>query len=249
MKKIGIVGGVGWRSTAEYYAEICRRSEQLHLARRMPGVPSTPPIAIESLDLAQALEYLGNDKDERSWSRFDEYHRAALLRLAAGGSHVALIASNTPHHRWDSIVRGVPIPVISIVDAAAREAIHLGAREVLILGTALTMESARFREAFGKHGIHAAGPRSQAVRERTLALIEELQRGQRKGATGRLTRIAKAVFADQFSVEPAVCLACTELPLAFPARKMVPSFQYGGVTWINTVAAHINAVLDCAGIL
>ena len=249
MKKIGIVGGVGWRSTAEYYAEICRRSEELHLARRLPGLPSTPEIAIESLDLARALEWLGNDRDERSWLRFDEYHRAALLRLAAGGSEVALIASNTPHHRWASIVRAVPIPVISIVDAAAREAIRLGAREVLILGTALTMESARFRDAFAKHGVHAVGPRSAAASERVLALIEELQRGHRKGATGRLTRIARAVFADQFSAQPAVCLACTELPLAFPVQKMVPSFQHAGVTYINTVAAHINAALDCAGIL
>jgi aspartate/glutamate racemase len=43
MKKIGIVGGIGWPSTVDYYSEICRRSEQWHLARNPRAVPSTPP--------------------------------------------------------------------------------------------------------------------------------------------------------------------------------------------------------------
>jgi aspartate racemase len=70
VKKIGIVGGVGWQSTVHYYSELCRRSEQWHLAASLPGVPSTPEITIESLDLAVAISYLGSD-DEQSWSRFD----------------------------------------------------------------------------------------------------------------------------------------------------------------------------------
>ncbi|HEX4038160.1 MAG TPA: aspartate/glutamate racemase family protein [Acidobacteriaceae bacterium] len=249
MKKIGIVGGIAWRSTVEYYAEICRRSDELHRARRLPGPPSIPEIAIESLDLARALAWLGSEGDERSWERFDAYHRSALLRLEAGGAEVALIASNTPHHRWDSIVRGVRIPVISIVDAAAGEAVRLGAREVLLLGTALTMSSARLREAFAQHGIRAAGPSREATRATTLALIEDLQLGRSRGAGARLGRIARAAFAELFAGHPVVCLACTELPLAFPARRTQPSFQHAGVTYINTVAAHINATLESAGIL
>ena len=55
MKKIGIVGGVGWQSTTEYYAELCRRSEQWHLARNPRDVPTMPEISIESLDLVKAM--------------------------------------------------------------------------------------------------------------------------------------------------------------------------------------------------
>ena len=85
MKKIGIVGGVAWQSTTEYYSELCRRSEQWHLARNPHNVPMMPEISIESLDLAKAISYLASDDDEQSWSQFDDYHRCALKRLEANG--------------------------------------------------------------------------------------------------------------------------------------------------------------------
>ena len=95
MKKIGVVGGVAWRSTVDYYSEICRRSEQWHVSRNLQGVPSTPEMSIESLDLHKAVSYLGSDDDddEESWLQFDDYHRAALRRLEASGADFALMAS------------------------------------------------------------------------------------------------------------------------------------------------------------
>jgi aspartate racemase len=127
MKKIGIVGGVGWQSTMEYYSGLCCRSEQWHLARDPRGVPTTPEISIESLDLAKAISYLGSDDDEQSWSQFDEYHRRALKRLETNAADFALMASNTPHHRFEAIVRGIRIPVISILDEMAKESARIGA--------------------------------------------------------------------------------------------------------------------------
>ncbi len=131
MKKSGIVGGVAWLSTVDYYTEICRRSERLHLAKNLQCAPSTPEMSIESLDLNKAFSYLGTDDDEESWSQFDEYHRAALQRLEASGAEFALIASNTSHHRFSAIVRGIGIPVISIFgerDAIARRTVYTAVR-------------------------------------------------------------------------------------------------------------------------
>jgi aspartate racemase len=158
MKKIGIVGGIGWQSTMEYYSELCRRSEHWHLARNPRAVPPIPEISIESLDLAKAIAYLGSDDDEQSWSRFDDYHRHALKRLETNGADFALMASNTPHHRFEAIVRSVRIPVISILDEMAKESARIGAQQVLLLGTALTMTSTKFRQTFAKHGIEATSP-------------------------------------------------------------------------------------------
>ncbi len=246
MKKIGIVGGIAWLSTVDYYSELCRRSERWHLSKSLPGVPSTPEMSIESLDLNKAVSYLGTDDDEESWSQFDHYHRAALARLEASGADFALMASNTSHHRFGAIVRGIGIPVISILDAAAKESARIGASEVLILGAAVTMRSSRFREAFAKYGVEAAGPHDEAARAMAVGLITELQLGKPDGAAERLSRIAKSSFSRQFTSWPVVCLACTELPLAFPEKKTLATFEYDGVSYINTTAIHINAAFDFA---
>jgi len=246
MKKIGIVGGVAWPSTVHYYSEICRRSEQWHLAKNLQGVPSTPEMSIESLDLNKAVSYLGIDGDEESWMQFDDYHRAALQRLEASGADFALMASNTPHHRFASIVSGIRMPVISIFEVVAKESARMGAREVLILGTALTMRSSRLCEEFAKYGIEAAGPHDEATRTETAGLIRALQDGKLDGAAERLGRIAKFSSERQSVAQPVVCLACTELPLAFQEKKMLATFEYDGVLYLNTTAVHINAAFDFA---
>jgi aspartate racemase len=246
MKKIGIVGGVAWLSTVDYYSEICRLSERWHVANHFQGPPSTPEMTIESLDLNKAVSYLGIDGDEESWSQFDEYHRAALQRLEASGADFALMASNSPHHRFEAIVRGVGIPVISMLEAVAKESARIGATEVLILGTALTMSSARFREAFAKHGIEAAGPEDEVTRSMTVGLIAGLQLGKVEGAAERLGAIAKASFERQFRAQSVVCLACTELPSAFPQLKTLPSFVVDGISYINTTVVHARAAFDLA---
>ncbi len=175
MKKIGIVGGIGWLSTVDYYTEICRRSERQSIAGDRNHPPSTPEMSIESLDLSKAASLIGVDPDDESWSRFDEYHRSALRRLEASGADFALIASNTPHH-----------------------------------------------------------------------LIAELQGGESEGAALQIGRIAQASFLRQFAGRPIVCLACTELPLAFPEWKTLESFVADGITYVNSSAVHIAAAFDLA---
>jgi aspartate racemase len=250
IKKIGIVGGVAWPSTVVYYSELSRRGDELRLTRGAnapaSALDTAMEMAIESLDLNRAVAYWGDDDDDASWARFDEYHRNALKRLEASGAEVAVMASNTPHHRFETIVRGIGIPVISIVDAAANAAARLGAREVLILGTAVTMRSAKFREGFANHEIAARGPRDQQARAMTEELIRELQAGKTAGAAERLGEIARESFAAEFSGPPVVCLACTELPLAFVDENFVATFEDRGVTYISTSAAHVDAVFEFA---
>ncbi|MGA9852612.1 MAG: aspartate/glutamate racemase family protein [Gammaproteobacteria bacterium] len=246
MKKIGIVGGIAWPSTVEYYSEICRLAEEQRVHQPQHGALAMPEMSIESLDHDKAVAYIGTDGDEESWSRFDTYHRTALQRLEAGGARVAAIASNTSHHRLAEIVRGIGIPVISIFEAVARECARIGTRQVLILGTATTMRSARFREVFDAHGIEAAGPESVDIRTLTIRLSEELQHGKDERATARMGEIARAAFKGRFNLPAVVCLACTELPLAFPEFKTLTVFESNGIRYMNSSAVHIRAVFDYA---
>ena len=227
MKKIGIVGGIAWPSTADYYSGICRRSEQWHLARNPQSVPSTPEMTIESLDVNKAVSLLGID-DETS------------------GADFALIASNTPHHRFASIVRGIEIPVLSTLDVVAKESARIGASEVLILGTAVTMRSAKFREGFAKYGVEASGPRDEAATAMTAGLIAELQLGKLEGTAARLAKIVRISFKEPFRTRRVVCLACTELPLAFQEQKTRATFEHDGILYLNSTALHIDAAFDFA---
>jgi aspartate racemase len=246
MKKIGIVGGVAWPSTIHYYSELCRRSERWRLDRNPQGLSSTPEMSIESLDVNKAVSYLGIDGDEESWEQFDDYHRAALQRLETSGADFAVIASNTAHHRFESIVSGIRMPVIDIFAVVAEECARMGVKEVLILGTPLTMRSPRLREEFAKYGIGGAGPRAEATRAETAQLISALQCGHLDGAAERLGWIVKISFERQSIARPVVCLACTELPLAFEKEKMLTTFEHNHVSYINSTAVHINAVFDFA---
>ncbi len=245
MKKIGIVGGVAWPSTVLYYSALCRKSEQWHCARNAQGTPTVPEISIESLDHVKAVAYLGSDKDEQSWARFDEYHRTALKRLAASGAEFAIIASNTPHHRFDAITKDIPIPVISILEASARECARVRARKVLLLGSAVAMKSPKFHEAFAKRGVEATGPEKDSVRAMTIELMGDLQLGKTNGAAERLMEIAR-LGLDREQDKAAVCLACTELPLAFEAMKTAASFSYDGIVFVNSAMAHIEAAFNFA---
>ena len=232
MKKIGIVGGTAWRSTAEYYEALCERSD------------GAAEFAIESLELRRALSYLGNIGDDSSWERFDRYHRDALARVERSGAELAFFASNTPHHRIAQITHGVEIPVVSIVDAVASTCKRTGVDRLLVLGTNLTMRSPAIAAQYARHGIDARPP-LEADRAHVEKLIERLQAGLDTTGGAEIRAIAqRAGYLD--SAASAVALACTELPLAFPGRTREAHFEADGARYVNTLAAHVDAIFAAA---
>ena len=238
MKKIGILGGIGWPSTVEYYAGLCRLADARNRAQM-------PEMAIESLDLAKTEALVGTDGDEDSWLAFDAYHRAALQRLDRGGADFVVIACNTAHHRLAQIERGLAIPVLGIVDTAADACVERGVRDVLILGTRTVMASSVFREAFRQRGIDARAPAEERHWQMVLASIDALSHGHDDGASGRIRQVIVESGMDQ-NPSSAVYLGCTELPLAFPAHKHEGMFEIDGIRCINSTALHIHAAFEYA---
>jgi aspartate racemase len=229
----------------DYYAELCHRAEEQCLAADARRVPSLPEMSIESLDMHKAISYLGAEGDEASWVPFDEYHRAALLRLTASGADFALLASNTPHHRFDTIVRGVGIPVIDLHAVIAQRCARADARRVLVLGTTFTMESQRLRNAFAQAGVDAAAPQDAVARAELAQVIAEVLRNRLAGAAERIARIARTAIARSAAPQT-VCLACTELLLAFPEHRRTAIFEVDGVRYANASALHMDAAFDFA---
>jgi aspartate racemase len=246
MKKIGLVGGLAWLSTIEYYSEIHRAVETQFTNTAYLERQSSLEMSIESLDLKTALSYLGSEGDESTWSKFDTYHRDALLRLQQSGAECAAIASNTPHARFDSIVRGVEIRVVDIFTVVAEEAASRGLRHVLILGTPLTMMSQRFRLVLSSHGVRAIEVTDEEAVSETFDLIGRLQCGRMQEAAEEIEGIVRRIWKAPPQAQPCVILACTELPLAFEESVRESVFVSGDITYINPMAVHIRAILNYA---
>ncbi len=242
MKKIGIIGGLAWPSTIEYYRLLCVKTNAHFQARgAMPPLP-TPRIVIESLDISQTRRLRGTQGDEASWKDYDDFFRETFVRLKRAGAEVGLIASNTPHTRLAGIDRNLPLAIVSIVDATAALVGGLGARRALILGTSLTMRSDIYRNALEKHDVEIiARPTDDEIAELEQLIDVDLYQGEITGARERIVRLCRAHTIPNSG--DVVCLACTELPLAFPEHRQDAHFDIAGVRFVNTAVAHVEAVL------
>jgi aspartate racemase len=244
LKKIGIVGGISWFSTVLYYKTICQLSHEHQHEREPEGPPAVPEMTIESLNINKSFNLRGQPGDEASWRRYEAYFQAALKRLEASGVDFAIIASNTPHNRYDSITRGINIPVLSIFEEVAKECARQGVRNALILGTAPTMSSPVFPVVLGKHGIIGSVPETNQDQAVVIKLIDELHAGANHEAAELIQRLVEKSLPMNSGERQAVCLSCTELPLAFPEFADAPTFEIDGVLYVNTTVIHAKAAFD-----
>ena len=209
MKKLGIIGGTSWASTALYYEQINRG-----VAQRLGGLHSAV-LGIESLDLAPiaAMQQSGD------WAGVGRIAAEAGKRLAASGAEALILASNTLHKVEDEIFLGCGLPILNIADATADKIVADGRTRVALLGTRFTMTEAFARDRYTDRGLtlHALTP--DWAREVDRIIYEEL-------AAGRVVRESqrklKTLITELFKQKvQAIVLGCTELALAVDVRANV----------------------------
>jgi aspartate racemase len=241
MKKIGIIGGLAWPSTADYYRLICTGANAHFRSLGHPMPLPTPPMMIESVNMVETRKLRGNP-DGTGWERFDTLYRDVFRRLQAGGCDFGLIASNTPHARLHAIRQGLDLPIISIIEEAVRETRRLGATRALILGTSVTMRGDLYPRRLREQGIEPNPRLPEGRIEGMQRLIdEEFYGGATAAGTNQLLAACREHVPDPSGT--AILLACTELPLAFPAHRDDASFEAEGFRFVNTTVAHARAAL------
>lgn len=210
MRKLGIIGGASWNSTALYYDHINKA-----VARGLGGLHSAR-LVIESLDFEDDYARFHRVND---WAGGEQVIVAAAERLKLAGAEGLLLGSNTMHKHAEAVAAATGLPLIDIRLAAAERLTRDGRRRIALLGTRFTMTEAFAREPYVERGItvHELTPEWRAEVDRII--YEELAGGrvvresQRKLKT-LVTELGKA------KVE-AVVLACTELVLAVDPRANV----------------------------
>ena len=244
MKKIGIVGGIGWPSTIEYYKLICESSLAYHKEINHPEPLPTPEIAIESLNMSHSISHRGS-AEPGSWKEWDAYFNTALKRLEYSGCELILISSVTPHARLEHISQGVTSKILSVYESVAAECNKRAVSKLLVLGTLPTMTNPSFMEAMETHGISAIYPSNDSIKTRVANVISYLYKNERlQEAKAEIESIVMACLGSAPLDNFAVCLACTELPLAFNSDVPTAYFRVNGIAYINATVAHARYAFE-----
>ena len=226
MRKLGIVGGASWSSTALYYEHINKG-----VAQRLGGLHSAR-LVLESLDMEDDYVAFQRTSD---WERANATVVEAAKRLKAAGAEGLVLASNTFHKAADAVADATRLPIIDIRAATAERLIADRRTRIALLGTRFTMTEAFARTPYEERGIviHEIAPEWRVEVDRII--FEELAAGRVVRDSQRKLKTLITELAKQ-KVQ-AIVLGCTELVLAVDVRaNVLPVY--------DTTAIHARAAVD-----
>jgi aspartate racemase len=215
MKRIGLIGGMSWESSAEYYRLVNQAVKE-----KLGGLHSAVCVMVSvDFDEIEALQR------EARWTEAAELMVAAARALEAAGADFVLLCTNTMHKVADAIQAAITIPFIHIADPTAEAIKAAGLDTVGLLGTRFTMEEDFYTgRLVEKHGLRVILP-SQADRAIVHRVIyEELVLGiLREESHAQYVR----VMADLVERgAQGIILGCTEIGLLVSAAdSTVPLFD------------------------
>jgi aspartate racemase len=226
-RMLGIVGGVGPESTADYYRRLIDRW-------RLRGPDDTyPSILLDSLNSRPALDALLAGDLDPVVSLFD----ASVARLAGAGAGVAIVASVMMHSAFDRVAAAAPIPMLSILDALVAAARASGIRRPGVIATRPTTDGGFFARPFEAAGVELIRPDEA---DRTFiheVYFSELVKGRFTDETrDRLIDVIERLKTRD--AIDAVILAGTELPL------ILGEPTYAGVPVLDATGIHVEAAVD-----
>ncbi len=228
MKTIGIIGGMSWESSLEYYRLINQA-----VKRELGGYHSADSL-MYSFDFheIETLQMQGN------WDQATQRMIQAAQRLAKGGAGCVVIATNTMHRMADDVQAAVDIPLIHIADATAQAVRAGGLSSVGLLGTRFTMEgdfyAGRLRDKFGLDVLVPDEAGRQAVHD---IIYNELVMGEIRDESRRvyIDLIEQVMRAGA----EGVILGCTEIMLLIQQ-------QHSPIPVFDTTRLHAEAAVRFA---
>jgi len=186
MKTIGLLGGMSWESTAEYYRLLNELTRE-----RLGGLHSTPCV-LYSVDFAriEQLQASGN------WDEAGRLLAEAAVAVQAAGADMLLLCTNTMHKVADQVAAAVRIPFVHLADTTADAVRAKGLRRIGLLGTAFTMEEDFYRGRLAAHGLDVFVPGAEGRR----AVIADLVAAGAEGVVLGCTEIELLIGPDDSPV-------------------------------------------------
>ncbi|MFD4636677.1 aspartate/glutamate racemase family protein [Lentzea sp. NPDC058436] len=225
MLTIGMLGGMSWESSAEYY-----RLANVLVRERLGGLHSAK-VVLHSVDFAE-IERM---QVEGRWDDSGKALADAATGLQAAGADFVLICTNTMHKVYDQVQAAVDVPVIHLGDTTAQAIKAAGLTTVGLLGTGFTMDQAFYRERLESHGLTVLVPSEEDRATVHRIIYDELCLGIVRDESRRAYQDVIA----RFEGAQGVILGCTEIELLISQADVpLPVFP--------TTRLHVEAAVERA---
>ena len=228
MKTIGMIGGMSWESSIEYYRII---NEEVH--KKLGGLHSAKSVMV-SVDFYDVERLQREDR----WDEATLEMIAAARQVEKGGADFLVICTNTMHKMADEVQNSISIPLLHIADATGKQITAAGLKKIGLLGTAFTMEEDFYKGRLARmHGLDVLVPEKS---ERDLVhhiIYSELVMGTINPASqAHFIKIMQDLVARGAE---GIILGCTEIGLLV---KQIDS----QVPLYDTTRIHAEAAVDFA---
>ncbi|MDP9531450.1 aspartate/glutamate racemase family protein [Pseudomonas protegens] len=227
MRTIGLIGGMSWESSAEYYRLINQQ------VRDQLGPLRSARLLMYSVDF-------GPVEQAQHAGRWDEAARIlidAAQRLQDGGAECLVLCTNTMHKVAEQIQAATAVPFLHIADPTAQAALAAGTLNVGLLGTAFTMEQEFLKSRLSQQGLNVLVPDAQERQAVHRIIYEELCVGVISNASRRVYQ--QVIESLRARGAQAIILGCTEIGLLLkPEHSPLPL--------LDTTELHARAAVDFA---
>ncbi|MEO7309711.1 MAG: aspartate/glutamate racemase family protein [Chitinophagaceae bacterium] len=223
MKTIGLIGGLSWHSTIDYYRVLNETVGALE------GGVSSAKILMYSVNFAEIKALTFND----DWDGISRIICDIAKKLEAAGADCLLLGANTMHKIADEVQAAIGIPLIHIAKVTAAAITQKQLRKVALLGTKYTMELGFYQEKLSAAGIETIIPADEDRVFINNAIYEEMGAGIFLPATrDRFHEIIEIMLSGGAE---GIILGCTEIPILLKDTvAAVPFFDTG---YIHSIAA------------
>ncbi len=226
MKLLGLIGGMSWENTIEYYRIINE------MVKTRLGGWNSARLLLYSVNFAKILDL----EERKKWDSLAGIFVQISKKLESAGCKAVLLCSNTIHKIADDIEDAISIPLIHVVDATAKEIKEKGIKTVGLLGTKYTMEEGFYEDRLRKkHHLKVLIPPEAQRKYINNAIYTEL-------AKSKILDNTKEEFLriiDNLTHKGAegIILGCTEIPLLIKGEDTeVPLF--------NTLKIHLESAVN-----
>jgi aspartate racemase len=227
MQTIGLVGGMSWESSAEYYKLL-----NLGVEERLGGLHSAKTV-MTSVEFAEVTAL----QEEDRWDDVADILAAAARGVEAAGADFLMLCTTTFHRVAEQVEQAVGIPLLHLADVVAESIKEQGLDAVALIGTSFAMERSFFTDRIASHGLTVIVPEERHHAEINRIIYEELVHGKVLDSSRRT--IVGLIDELWDAGAKGIILGCTELELLVQqADSDLPLFP--------CTTLHVQAALDRA---